>query len=45
MAINNINANYLNQISVNQHLSGAKPRLSGGTGKKLKKSVNMSNGA
>ena len=40
MNINNINANYLNQISVNQHLSQVNPRLSGGTGKKLKKSVN-----
>jgi hypothetical protein len=40
MNINNISANYLNQISVNQHLSGAKPRLSGGTGKKIKKSAN-----
>ena len=40
MNINNISANYLNQISVNQHLSGAKPRFSGGTGKKIKKSVN-----
>ena len=37
MNINNISANYLNQISVNQHLSGVKPRLSGGTGKKIKK--------
>ena len=40
MNINNISANYLNQISVNQHLSGAKPRLSGGTGKKAKKTNN-----
>ena len=44
MNINNISANYLNQISVNQHLSAAKPRLSGGTGKKLKKSVNLNQG-
>lgn len=40
MNINNISANYLNQISVNQHLSAAKPRLSGGTGKKIKKNTN-----
>lgn len=40
MNINNISANYLNQISVNQHLSGSKPRFSGGTGKKIKKSIN-----
>ena len=40
MNISNISANYLNQISVNQHLSGAKPRMSGGTGKKAKKTNN-----
>lgn len=43
MNISNISANYLNQISVNQHLSGAKPRMSGGTGKKAVKKTN--NGA
>ena len=37
MNINNIHANYLNQISVNQHLSTVKPRLSGGTSKKVPK--------
>ena len=38
--MNNISTNYLNQISVNQHLSAVKPRLSGGgTGKKIKKNI------
>ena len=44
--MNNISTNYLNQISVNQHLSAVKPRLSGGgTGKKIKKNISNSSNA